>query len=56
MLELLLLRRQRCIIMREALEQGLYTFDAQLGSNATPAHGHGGGVPAHRSRCQLLSE
>ncbi len=30
----LLLRRQTRVVSREALEQGLYSFDAQLGSNA----------------------
>ena len=45
MLELLL-RRQSCVVTREALEQGLYSFDAQLGSNAME-------VLVHRLRRRL---
>ena len=45
MLELLL-RRQSSVVTREALEQGLYGFDAQLGSNAME-------VLVHRLRRRL---
>lgn len=45
MLELLL-RRQGTVVTREALEQGLYSFDAQLGSNAIE-------VLVHRLRRKL---
>lgn len=45
MLELLL-RRQSCVVTREALEQGLYSFGAQLGSNAME-------VLVHRLRRRL---
>jgi len=45
MLELLL-RRQSDVVTREALEQGLYNFDAQLGSNAME-------VMVHRLRRKL---
>lgn len=45
MLELLL-RRQGCVVTRETLEQGLYSFDAQLGSNALE-------VMVHRLRRKL---
>jgi len=45
MLELLL-RRQSSVVSREALEQGLYSFDAQLGSNAME-------VLVHRLRRRL---
>ena len=42
----LLLRRQASVVTREALEQGLYSFDAQLGSNAIE-------VLVHRLRRKL---
>jgi len=45
MLELLL-RRQGDVVTRESLEQGLYSFDAQLGSNAME-------VLVHRLRRKL---
>ncbi len=45
MLELLL-RRQNTVVTREVLEQGLYSFDAQLGSNAME-------VLVHRLRRKL---
>jgi len=45
MLELLL-RRQSSVVPREVLEQGLYSFDAQLGSNAME-------VLVHRLRRKL---
>jgi DNA-binding response OmpR family regulator len=45
MLELLL-RRQNCVVTRELLEQGLYSFDSQLGSNAME-------VLVHRLRRKL---
>lgn len=46
MLELLL-RRQNSVVPRELLEQGLYSFDAQLGSNAME-------VLVHRLRRKLV--
>ena len=45
MLELLL-RRQSYVVTREALEQGLYSFETQLGSNAME-------VLVHRLRRKL---
>ena len=42
----LLLRRQSAVVLREMLEQGLYSFDAQLGSNAME-------VLVHRLRRKL---
>ncbi len=42
----LLLRRQSCVVPRETLEHGLYSFDAQLGSNAME-------VLVHRLRRKL---
>ena len=42
----LLLRRQGCVVTREAIEQGLYGFDTTLGSNAVE-------VLVHRLRRKL---
>jgi DNA-binding response OmpR family regulator len=42
----MLLRRQKSVVAREVLEQGLYSFDAQLGSNAIE-------VLVHRLRRKL---
>ena len=42
----LLLRRQSCVVTREALEKSLYSFDTQLGSNAME-------VLVHRLRRRL---
>jgi DNA-binding response OmpR family regulator len=42
----LLMRRQGCVVAREAIEQGLYSFDTTLGSNAME-------VLVHRLRRKL---